>query len=195
LFEAMLEPDRATNRKSDWWTAPVAGGKAEKAGVGDQLLRQRLSMLPKPGPPVWNGDALLFTARWGDTANLWQLAFSQRTRRVSGPAERLTFGAAREMYPSAAGAQSQWIPITDGQGLDRNAVFSADASLLYFLSERDGFRCIWAQRLDRQCRPRGAAFPVVHLHGAKRSLDTGATGAIGLTAAPGKLIFSMEPWR
>ena len=398
LFEAMLDPDTATDRKVDWWTAPVAGGKAEKTGVGELLQRQGLAMLPNAGSPVWNGDSLLFTARRGDTANLWQVRLSLRTRRIAGPAQRLTFGAAREMYPSAAGGrivftslsennnlwsqpvdrregvaigemqrltegaardifpsvsadgnriaylsnkkgnldiwlkdlrsgvetavaaggapkryplispsgsriiygeqaggssfgylvsaaggdpakicegctqaldwspdergiliqqqhdpsplgvdllklpsretaaflqhpkwnlssprfspdgrrvvfhaiigpvrrqifvapviagaaatESQWIPITDGHGLDRNAVFSPDASLLYFLSERDGFRCIWAQRLDRQDRPRGAAFPVVHLHHSKRSLGAGATGAIGLAAAPGKLIFS-----
>ncbi len=396
LFEAILEPDTATDRKADWWTAPIAGGKAEKTGVGEMLQRQGLSMLPNAGPPVWNGDSLLFTARKGDTANLWQVRL--RTRHVAGPAQRLTFGSAPEMYPSAAagrivftslsennnlwsqpvdrregvaigemqrltegpahdifpsvsadgnriaylsnkkgnfdvwlkdlrsGAETaaaaggapkryplispsgsrivygeqaggvsvgylvsaaggdpakiceactqaldwspdergiliqqqhdpsplsvdllklpsretasflqhpkwnlssprfspdgrgvvfhaitgpvrrqifvapviagaaategQWIPITDGQGLDRNAVFSADASLLYFLSERDGFRCIWAQRLDRQFRPQGAAFAVVNLHNSKRSLGAGATGAIGLAAAPGKLIFS-----
>jgi Tol biopolymer transport system component len=398
LFEAILEPDTATNRKADWWTAPVAGGKAEETELGELLQRQGLSMLPNAGPPVWNDDSLLFTARQGDTANLWQVRFSHRTRRVAGPAQRLTFGSALEMYPTAAAgrivftslsennnlwsqpvdrregvamgdmqrltegsahdifpsvsldgnriaylsnkkghfdvwlkdlhsgietavaaggapklyplispsgsriiygeqagggsvgylvsaaggdpakickgctqaldwspdergiliqqqhdpsplsvdllklpsretaaflqhptwnlssprfspdgrwvvfhaiigpvqrqifvapviegaaaAASQWIPITDGRGLDRNAVFSPDASLLYFLSERDGFRCIWAQRLDRLFRPQGAAFAVVHLHNAKRSLGAAATGAIGLTVAPGKLIFS-----
>src|SRR5207248_10463536 len=95
--------------------------------------------------------------------------------------------------PALAGGaieESQWVPVTDGQGLDRNATFSPDSSLLYFLSERDGFRCIWAQRLDRQLRPQGVAFAVVHLHHSKRSLGAGATGAIGLAAAPGKLIFS-----
>jgi Tol biopolymer transport system component len=398
LFEAILEPDTATDRKADWWTAPVAGGKAEKTGVGELLQRQGLSMLPNAGPPVWNGDSLLFAASRGDTANLWQVRLSLRTRRVTGPAQRLTFGSAMEMYPAAAAGrivftslsennnlwsqpvdqregvamgemqrltegpahdifpsvsadgnriaylsnkkgnfdvwlkdlrrgvetavaaggvpkryplispsgtriiygeqaggrsvgylvsaaggdpakicegctqaldwspdergiliqrqhdpsplsvdllklpsgetagflqhpkwnlssprfspdgrrvvfhaitgpvrrqifvapvtdeaaatESQWIPITDGTGLDRNAVFSRDGSLLYFLSERDGFRCIWAQRLDRQSRPEGAAFAVVHLHNSKRSLGAGATGAIGLAAAPGKLIFS-----
>jgi Tol biopolymer transport system component len=398
LFEAMLDPDTATDRKVDWWTAGVAGGEAEKAGIGELLQRQGLSMLPNAGPPVWNGDSLLFTARRGDTANLWQVRFSQRTRRVAGPAQRLTFGSALEMYPNAAAGrivftslsendnlwsqpvdwregvaigdmqrltegsahdifpsvsadgnriaylsnkkgnfdiwlkdlhsrvetavaaggapkryplispsgsriiygeqaggsfvgylvsasggdpakicggcaqaldwspdergiliqqqhdpsplsvdllklpsretvlflqhpkwnlssprfspdgrrvvfhaivgpvrrqvfvapivagvaatESQWIPITDGLGLDRNAVFSPDGSLLYFLSERDGFRCIWGQRLDHEFRPRGAAFAVVHLHNAKHSLGTSATGSIGLAAAPGKLIFS-----
>jgi Tol biopolymer transport system component len=107
---------------------------------------------------------------------------------ITGPVRRQIFVA--PVIAGAAATESQWIPITDGQGLDRNAVFSPDASLLYFLSERDGFRCIWAQRLDRQFRPQGAAFAVVHLHNSKRSLGAGATGAIGLTAAPGKLVFS-----
>jgi Tol biopolymer transport system component len=43
---------------------------------------------------------------------------------------------------------SDWIPITDGHGLDHETRWSLDGKLLYFLSERDGFRCFWAQRLD-----------------------------------------------
>ena len=107
---------------------------------------------------------------------------------ITGPVRRQIFVA--PVVAGATAGESQWIPITDGQGLDRNAVFSPDANLLYFLSERDGFRCIWAQRLDRRFRPVGAAFAVVHLHNSKRSLGAGGTGAIGLGAAPGKLIFS-----
>jgi Tol biopolymer transport system component len=38
----------------------------------------------------------------------------------------------------AAAAEAEWIPVTDGSGLDRNAVWSPDGNLLYFLSERDG---------------------------------------------------------
>ena len=38
--------------------------------------------------------------------------------------------------------ESQWIPITDGKAMDRYASWSPDGNLLYFLSERDGFRCI-----------------------------------------------------
>ncbi|MBI3470000.1 MAG: hypothetical protein HY013_01420, partial [Candidatus Solibacter usitatus] len=36
----------------------------------------------------------------------------------------------------------------------------------------------------------GLPFPVLHLHQARRSLSSGDVGAIGLAAAPGKLIFS-----
>jgi Tol biopolymer transport system component len=38
----------------------------------------------------------------------------------------------------AAAAEAEWIPVTDGSGLDRNAVWSPDGNLLYFLSEHDG---------------------------------------------------------
>src|SRR5262249_4853780 len=106
----------------------------------------------------------------------WNLAnpqFSPDSRWVAfhailGPVRRQIFVS--PVVDGAATDQSRWIPITDGQWLDRNATFSADGSLLYFLSERDGFRCIWAQRLNRQMRPQGAAFAVVHLHRSKRSL-------------------------
>jgi Tol biopolymer transport system component len=40
--------------------------------------------------------------------------------------------------------EEEWIPVTDGSGLDREPRWSADGKLIYFLSERDGFRCIWA---------------------------------------------------
>src|SRR5262249_22032341 len=44
--------------------------------------------------------------------------------------------------------ESEMIPITDGTSWDSNPSFSPDGSLLYFYSQRDGARCIWAQRLD-----------------------------------------------
>jgi Tol biopolymer transport system component len=64
-----------------------------------------------------------------------------------------------------------WIPITDGTQMDRNITWSPDGSILYFFSERDGFRCIWAQRLDRATKhPIGAPFNVLHFHQASRSM-------------------------
>jgi hypothetical protein len=49
--------------------------------------------------------------------------------------------------------------------------WSPNGNLLYFVSERDGFRCIWAQRLDPGSkRPVGALFAVYHSHSPQRSL-------------------------
>ena len=77
--------------------------------------------------------------------------------------------------------------------MDRYAFWSPDGKLLYFLSERDGFRCIWAQRLDPATKhPSGAAFPIRHFHTSRRSLATvGDPLYIGLSVAVDKLVFSM----
>ena len=98
----------------------------------------------------------------------------------------------RQIFLSPYPATTDWIPVTDGTGLDRQAVWSPDGSLLYYLSERDGFRCIWGQKLDSGKKVKGPAFPVAHFHSARSSLlQLGDIGAIGLSATPGKLIFSL----
>jgi hypothetical protein len=87
-----------------------------------------------------------------------------------------------------------WITVTDGKNMDREAYWSPTDDTLYFLSEREGFRCIWAQRLDPATkRPRGPALPVQHFHRVSRSLSNipGTVAAVGLTAIPGQLIFGL----
>ncbi len=99
----------------------------------------------------------------------------------------------RQIVISRYPPDGAWIPVTDGAGLDRNGVWSPEGNVLYYLSERDGFRCIWAQKLDPASKhPEGSAFPVAHYHSARRSLSgLGDVGAIGLSAAPNKLVFSL----
>ena len=89
---------------------------------------------------------------------------------------------------------SEWIAVTDGSGLDRDPAWSPDGRFLYFISERDGFRCIWAQPLNPATRkPSGAAFPVHHFHSARFSLrHVGSRGhLIGLSVGEGALVFSI----
>jgi hypothetical protein len=89
-----------------------------------------------------------------------------------------------------AGSSETWIYIPEARA---PAAWSASGNLLYFLSDRDGFRCIWAQRLDRTTRrPLGAAFAVKHLHTSRRTLSINIeVASIGLTLAADRLIFSM----
>ena len=84
------------------------------------------------------------------------------------------------------------IRITDGSTWDSNPTFSPDGSLLYFYSQRDGGRCIWAQRLDPVSKqPVGAAFAVYHLHSARRSPAYARVGQGSLTMARNKIVFVM----
>lgn len=88
-----------------------------------------------------------------------------------------------------AGPESSWIFISDARA---PAAWSPSGNLLYFLSDRDGFRCIWAQRLNPVTRrPEGAAFAVQHLHAARRTLSINLEiASIGLSLASDKLFFS-----
>jgi hypothetical protein len=65
--------------------------------------------------------------------------------------------------------------------------------LLYFLSDRDGYRCIRAQRLDPSTKkPIGAPIEVYHLHFAGRSLVNMNLGQIGLAVARDKIAITVR---
>ena len=67
--------------------------------------------------------------------------------------------------------KSDWIAVTEGTAWEDAVVWGLDGNRLYFLSERDGFRCIWAQDLNAATKkPVGKAFAVYHAHRAKLSL-------------------------
>jgi hypothetical protein len=92
-----------------------------------------------------------------------------------------------------AAPASSWIRVTDGHSSDRNAVWSPDANLVYFLSERDGFGCFWAQRLDPDTKhPMGDPFIVQHFHQARRRFPTDDFAALPLSVGPDKLAFPMR---
>jgi Tol biopolymer transport system component/predicted Ser/Thr protein kinase len=88
---------------------------------------------------------------------------------------------------------TEWVEVTDGSAMDRNPAWSPDGSLLYFLSERDAFRCIWAQRLEAATRkPVGRPFAVAHFHQSARSLmNIDGAGQVSLSVAPSRIVFAM----
>ena len=91
---------------------------------------------------------------------LFQTVINQRQRQI--------FVA--PIHGWRAAPESSWVPLTNGRTPDRNAVWAPDGTLVYFLSERDGFRCFWAQRLDAKTkRPEGEPFAVQHFHQARLS--------------------------
>ena len=87
-----------------------------------------------------------------------------------------------------------WVAITDGKSPDRLPTWSPSGKVLYFLSERDGFRCLWAQRLVPDSKkPLGEPLGVMHFHNARRSLKRlgSRTGEIGLSAAGNVAVFTI----
>ncbi len=95
------------------------------------------------------------------------------------------YGNGSQMIPESA-----WRTLTDGvRGGFAKPVFSPDQSLLYFISHRDGYTCIWARALDSvTAEPRGDSFPVRHFHEFAQSRSHANKK---LAAAPGQLIFQL----
>jgi len=89
--------------------------------------------------------------------------------------------------------EPDWVRISSGTTMDRNPVWSPDGNMLYFLSDRDSFRCIWAQRLDPARKtPAGDPFAVEHFHTASRNLmNTQGPGQIGLSVGRSSLVLTM----
>jgi Tol biopolymer transport system component len=82
--------------------------------------------------------------------------------------------------------EADWVEVVP-QELDvRPCGWSADGRLLYFVSSRDGTRCLYACQIDRTTgRPIGAAFIVRHFHGS-RNIFSGSFGV--LSTGPGNAI-------
>jgi Tol biopolymer transport system component len=96
--------------------------------------------------------------------------------------------------PAVPVPPAEWIAVTDGSKLERDPAWSPDGRFLYFISDRDGFRCIWARPLNPVTKkPSGDAFPVLHFHSARFSLKhVGSRGYLtGLSVGEGALVFSL----
>ncbi len=94
--------------------------------------------------------------------------------------------------PGAALPESQWIAVTDDVSIHDKAVWAPGGNLLYFTSDRDGFRCIYAQRLDAATkRPVGPQLDVYHSHGARRSILNADIIPLELAVSRDRLVFHL----
>jgi len=65
--------------------------------------------------------------------------------------------------------------------------------VLYFVSERDGFRCLYARRLDPATkRPLGPSWALQHFHRARRSIIDTSKSWAKISVARDQLVFAMH---
>jgi hypothetical protein len=63
--------------------------------------------------------------------------------------------------------EEQWIPVTDESSSAPGSQWSNTGDMLFFTSNRDGFWCLWGQRIGiRSRRSIGPPFAVRHFHSA-----------------------------
>ncbi len=94
---------------------------------------------------------------------------------------------------SAAGRSSDPIPLTDGQTFNGWPAWSPNGNLIYFPSDRDGFRCLWAVRLNPITRqPVDGPFAVAHFHEARRSAMDVSRSELRISLARDKAVFPLS---
>ena len=196
------------NGHFDLLTMPASGGAVEKlcdhCGTVRGISRDGNFILYEP---VKDEDLLMFDVKQGKPITLALRAqpgdllsgsrFSPDETWVAfhsmeGDAKstRVWIAPVHRDHPAP---QSEWIPITDPAEYAHDPCWSPNGNLLYFTSERDGFRCFWAQPLDPKTKkPAGAAFPLHHFHSARQSLRGLSPEGyqIGLSAGAGRVVFS-----
>ncbi|HEY2017533.1 MAG TPA: protein kinase [Bryobacteraceae bacterium] len=93
--------------------------------------------------------------------------------------------------------EDELVPLTDGSSSNREPYWSTDGRRVYFLSDRDGFRCVWARAVDPEtAHPRESAIHVTDFHHARQVIEgaTAYSGDIGLSAAANFLVFSLAEY-
>jgi hypothetical protein len=125
---------------------------------------------------------------------VWQTNFSLDGRWVVF-GQGATHGSNLFVAPLRGQAEifeNQWIPLNDGSSWDDKPRWSPDGNLVYFTSDRDGFICLWAERLDPPSkRPKDAPFPIHHFHQARWSLNNTGYYNLELSVARDQIVFSM----
>jgi Tol biopolymer transport system component len=107
-----------------------------------------------------------------------------------GPATRLFIVPYREGNPPE---ETEWIPISDGLAFDDHPRWSPDGGMIYFTSNRDRHRCLWAQRVDMKTRkPLGDPISIYHFHQAALLMQEKGGDPLQIGVARDKIVFNLR---
>jgi Tol biopolymer transport system component len=154
------------------------GGEPRRFGLLNLTTGARQEVLQHPTFGIFSGR-LSPDERWiAFQVRVW----SDRTRIFIAP-----FRTA----PAPPVTDQEWIAVSEGPENDKPR-WSANGDRLYFTSFRDGFRCIWSQRLDPATKhPVGALEAVYHFHQARRSMINVPMYYRELSVAREKMVFEL----
>lgn len=94
--------------------------------------------------------------------------------------------------PGAAVHPGDWFMLTNSAAWEDKPSWSPDGAVVYYTSDRDGFRCIWAQRVNAETKKAtGPQIPVYHLHSTRLSIRNLELQKFGMVLARDKLVFNM----
>jgi hypothetical protein len=132
---------------------------------GDRMRQVAVMDLRSCGflDPIYAKDMHLYMARFSPDGK-WMLVEAKAT---PGRA-RLYIAPFR---PGGNADPAAWIAVSDGKTFDGPGRWMPDGNSIVYLSKRDGFQCLWSQRLDAGKRAVGEPTAVWHLHSATQYIN------------------------
>jgi Tol biopolymer transport system component len=112
------------------------------------------------------------------------IAFASRTE----PAGSRVYLA--PLRGESAPGPGEWVALTKDNAWEGVPQWSPDGKLVYFISNRDGRRCIWARRFE-EGRAAGEPFAVHHFHDARRSPANTAPQATDLFVGRDQMVIGV----
>ena len=174
------------DKKGEIFAMPSTGGEPEKLCVdcSDSFLeawsRDNTRLLYEAGNPA---EVFVLDLRSGEKRrafhrlpnSLWNAGFSPDDRWITVTETLEVEGRSRVWIAPFRDWSSpeahEWVSVTSGEHWDDKPRWSPDGTIMYFTSLRDGFHCLWAQRLRPDTKePTGPPFAVKHFHEPRLSM-------------------------
>jgi Tol biopolymer transport system component len=192
--------------KDEIRTVPASGGVPKRITAGsawvwwlgntELLFKKRFSDPAIEATDLTGRKQHVFVEKVGET--LFQASFS--TDRQWLVVEAILHEQTRQssrifvvpMDKGTPAPEGKWSLIGDEDGWNDKPRWSIDGNVIYFVSHRDGFRCLWAQRLNPKTKePVGQQFGVYHFHNTRLSMMNVGLGLLEIDVAKDKLVFNL----
>jgi eukaryotic-like serine/threonine-protein kinase len=157
-------------------------GKGDRTAIGIIDLATR-----KASNCLQSSEFLLFHAtlthddRW--------IAFNAFDSKASPPRLAVLVAPFQRDSPSK---ESDWIKVVSDQHYNDKPRWSPDGNRIYFVSDRDGFACLWSQLVDPETkRPVGPPLLLYHIHNVRRSILNVGYNRMDIAVAPDKIVLNL----
>ncbi len=185
---ALTKPDELEMLASDWSTDGASILGSCRFSPSD---RYSSCVLPVSSQSAANQVRVIAS---DPKRNLFNQRFSPDQRWIAFLAHDLTYSSTSTVYviPAAGGA---WRSITDGSSFDDKPRWGPDGRILYYVSNQDGVRNVWARRFDKtNGTPIGEPFPVTSFR-SPQFLLTPRTVQMDIAVTPTHLLLPMSESR
>ncbi|HKE26268.1 MAG TPA: winged helix-turn-helix domain-containing protein [Bryobacteraceae bacterium] len=92
----------------------------------------------------------------------------------------------------SAASEREWSRFTESNVQADKPRWSSDGKIVYYTADRDGFWCLWAQRVDPATkRPMGLPLAVYHFHSARLSMANAARGEQEISVGKDMIVLNL----